>query len=528
MHPARRPAAVRSTASPAIRLGAVTIPRMLAACLAALVAAWSGPLEAAGLRLELREGWAIQSSAKVTAGGEALSQPGFATAGWHRATVPTTVVSALVADGTYPDPYYGMNLRKIPGTTYKAGTNFSNVEMPADSPFAVPWWYRTELTLPPEAAGKTLWLRLDGVNFRFDAWLNGKKIADAAKTAGAFRLHELDVTGVAKPGANALAVLVSAPKPGDLAITFVDWNPMPPDKVMGLYRPVTLTATRPGGASPPAGRDEAEPPALDRAELTVKVFAKNATAAPVSGTLKGRAAGVAFEKDVALAAGRDARDRDRRRPTPRGSRSRTRSCGGRPSTASRRSTTSSSSSSWTAPSPTGRPRGSASARSPRSCTPSGLVYKVNGRKILIRGAGWTSEMMLRYSQRALRAGDRLRQGHGPQHHPARGQARGRAVLRHRRPRGHPRHARLVLLRPLGEVGQVGRRGPAGRRRVAARPGPAPARPRVRLHVAERLRRPAPGEGRAGLPRRPEGDGLPEPRRLLGHGEEGRGLRARAA
>ncbi len=86
MHPARRPAAVRSTASPAIRLGAVTIPRMLAACLAALVAAWSGPLEAAGLRLELREGWAIQSSAKVTAGGEALSQPGFATAGWHRAT----------------------------------------------------------------------------------------------------------------------------------------------------------------------------------------------------------------------------------------------------------------------------------------------------------------------------------------------------------------------------------------------------------------------------------------------------------
>ena len=203
------------------------------------------PLKAADVRLELREGWALQSSAKVTAGGEAVSQPGFATAGWHRATVPTTVVSALVADGTYPDPYYGMNLRKIPGMTYEVGTNFSNVPMPADSPFAVPWWYRTEFTLPPDAAGKTLWLRLDGVNFRFDAWLNGKKIADAAKTAGAFRVHEIDVTGVAKPGANALAVLVFAPKPTDLAITFVDWNPMPPDKVMGLYRPVTLTATGP-------------------------------------------------------------------------------------------------------------------------------------------------------------------------------------------------------------------------------------------------------------------------------------------
>ena len=99
-------------------------------------------------------GWAIQSSAQVQAQGEALSRPGFATAGWHRASVPATVVSALVADGTYPDPYYGTNLRKFPGVSYKVGTNFSNVAMPADSPFAVPWWYRTEsvsythLTLP--------------------------------------------------------------------------------------------------------------------------------------------------------------------------------------------------------------------------------------------------------------------------------------------------------------------------------------------------------------------------------------------
>ena len=111
------------------------------------------------MRLELRDGWAIQSSAQVTAEGEAVSRPGFATPGWHRASVPTTVVSALVADGTYPDPYYGTNLRKLPGVSYKVGTNFSNVAMPADSPFAVPWWYRTEFTLPQEAAGQTLWLR---------------------------------------------------------------------------------------------------------------------------------------------------------------------------------------------------------------------------------------------------------------------------------------------------------------------------------------------------------------------------------
>lgn len=58
-----------------------------------------------GFTLELRDGWAIQSSAKVDAAGDAVARTGFATAGWHRASVPSTVVSALVADGTYPDPY---------------------------------------------------------------------------------------------------------------------------------------------------------------------------------------------------------------------------------------------------------------------------------------------------------------------------------------------------------------------------------------------------------------------------------------
>ena len=99
-----------------------------------------------------------------------------------------------------------------------------------------------------------------------------------------------------------------------------------------------------------------------------------------------------------------------------------------------------------------------------------------------------------------------------------------AVLRHHRSRGHPGDARLVLLRPLGEVEGLGRRGPARRDRVPARPDPAPARPRLRLHLAQRLRRPAARARRAGLPRGVEGAGLPEPGGLLGHREEGGALR----
>jgi exo-1,4-beta-D-glucosaminidase len=383
MHETRRSAPVR------------TIPLAVAVAASLALVAGPGRLEAADVRLELREGWTIESSAKVTAAGEALSRPGFATASWHKATVPTTVVSALVQDGTFPDPYYGMNLRKIPGTTYPVGENFSLLPMPADSPFAVPWWYRTEFTVPPEAKGRTLWLHLDGVNFRFDAWLNGTKIADAAKTAGAFRTHVIDVTGVAKPGANALAVLVSASTPTDLSITFVDWNPMPPDKLMGLYRPVSLTATGPVALRHPQVVTKLTP-ANDRAELTVKVFATNATAAPVKGTLKARAAGVAVQKDVALAASE--------------SREVVLTPADFPQLAI------ASPKLWW-PAQYGEPalhdldlelvvEGATSDRASarfgiREITsellPSGLVYKVNGRRILIRGAGWSSDLMMRYS-----------------------------------------------------------------------------------------------------------------------------------
>jgi exo-1,4-beta-D-glucosaminidase len=353
--------------------------------------------EPAAFRLDLREGWAIESSAKVTAAGEAVSAPGFATAGWHRATVPTTVVSALVADGTFPDPYYGMNLRKLPGMAYKPSTNFSNVDMPADSPFAVPWWYRTEFTVPREAAGRTLWLRFEGVNFRFDAFLNGHRIASAARTGGAFRVHELNVTGVARDGVNALAVLVAAPKPTDLAITFVDWNPMPPDKVMGLYRPVTLTATGPVALRYPQVVTKLNSPANDRAELTVKVFARNATKAPVTGTLKGRAAGVPIQLEVTLAP-------EEEREVAIG-----------PSQAPALAVASPKL--WW-PAQYGQPvlqdldlefvvGGNVSDRSASKFgirevtadkTKTGLVYRINGRNILIRGGGWTYEMMLRYSK----------------------------------------------------------------------------------------------------------------------------------
>ena len=70
----------------------------------------------------------------------------------------------------------------------------------------------------------------------------GNRLPPLTQIAGTFRIHELNIKGVARAGAlNTLAVEVFPPQPDDLAWTCVDWNPMPPDKNMGLYRDVYLT-----------------------------------------------------------------------------------------------------------------------------------------------------------------------------------------------------------------------------------------------------------------------------------------------
>jgi hypothetical protein len=136
--------------------------------LACSFGAWArGPQgSASDWRLMLRDGWAIQSSAKVAENGEALSTAGFTPQGWYSTQAPSTVLAALVQNKVYPDPYFGMNLRLIPGTTYPIGANFSNMPMPEDSPFRVRWWYRNQFQMPAGFKGKTAWLHFDGINFR--------------------------------------------------------------------------------------------------------------------------------------------------------------------------------------------------------------------------------------------------------------------------------------------------------------------------------------------------------------------------
>src|SRR6266568_5257414 len=259
-------------------------------------------LSAGQNKLPLREGWTLQTSLRVKANGKAISTAKFVPNGWHHATVPTTVVAALVKDKTLPDPFFSMNLRQFPGVTYPIGGNFSNIPMTPDSPYAVSWWYRKQFAVPAAFKSKTVWLKFNGINYRANVWLNGKQIAKDDDVAGAWRTYEFNVTDAAKPGAeNVLAVQVFSPTEHDLAITFVDWNPAPPDKNMGLWREVYLTTSGPVALRYPTVVSKLNPPANDSAQLTVTAQLKNGTNQPVKGKLKGVIESVKFEQDVELA-----------------------------------------------------------------------------------------------------------------------------------------------------------------------------------------------------------------------------------
>lgn len=254
--------------------------------------------------LILKDGWTLQSLYKVDAPGELVSTLKFLPRGWYPTSVPTTVVAALVKNKRYPDPYFGMNLRKFPGMTYPIGQTFVSLPMAQDSPFIVPWWFRKEFTIPKSFGGKTIWLKFNGINYRANIWLNGKQLAKSDDVAGAWRTYEFNVTPDTRIGqTNTLAVEVFSPTENDLTVNFWDWNPAPPDKQMGIFRDVEVSTSGPAALRYPTVVSKVDSPGNDLAHLTVAALLKNATQQPVRGTLRVRIENIDVSQDIDLAPG---------------------------------------------------------------------------------------------------------------------------------------------------------------------------------------------------------------------------------
>ena len=260
--------------------------------------------------LPLVEDWRLQSAAEVRGDGAALSAEGFDASAWYPVTVPKTVLAAQVDNEVYPDPYFGMNLKQIPG--YQDGLW---LEMPADSPFRSSWWWRTEFTVPPEWKGRLVFLQLDGVNYRANVWLNGKQLAGLDQVSGMFRRFEFPVSEHLRfGGANALAIETIPPglldasgartKQLEATTGWDDHNPQPPDMNTGLWQPVRLRADGPVSLRHPYAETTLETPSLANATLTLSVFARNNTSRELETTVTARVDGVGtFRQKVSLAAG---------------------------------------------------------------------------------------------------------------------------------------------------------------------------------------------------------------------------------
>ncbi|HWU75880.1 MAG TPA: glycoside hydrolase family 2 TIM barrel-domain containing protein [Rhodanobacter sp.] len=236
--------------------------------------------------------WQMQSTDKAQQGGAKISSAGFSTHGWYPVSGRATVMAGLLENGTYKNVFYSDNLRAV------------QVPDSSGNLFVNPWWYRTEFTLSGAERGQHTLLRTNGMIASADVWVNGHQVADHAIVAGAYPVHELDVTPWLHPGTNILALRVHPADPRrSLSIGWVDWNPTPPDNNMGPWRGVDIIQTGPVQLRFPRVISKLSLPDLSRAALTVKVEARNLDTVAHETTITGVVAGVPLRQVIHLAAG---------------------------------------------------------------------------------------------------------------------------------------------------------------------------------------------------------------------------------
>ncbi|MFH0842545.1 MAG: sugar-binding domain-containing protein [Bacteroidota bacterium] len=222
--------------------------------------------------------FSLQSSSVVEDPGEEISNADYkSNIYWFPVKVPSTVLTGLVANGVYPDPYQGLNNMYIPDASDEFNKQY-NLEqyshLPDDpNPWKKPYWYRTTFNVPASDKGRHFQLIFKGINYRAAVWVNGSPITDSTQMAGMFAQYSLDVSKFIKAGGeNAVAVKIypldypglpskeqlealgdfypNGGPTGDIGknvtmLCSVGWDWIPPvrDRNIGLWLPVYLRTT---------------------------------------------------------------------------------------------------------------------------------------------------------------------------------------------------------------------------------------------------------------------------------------------
>jgi len=264
---------------------------LLAACFLFITNAFAQNFPEKKFQWTLHDGWSMQSSMKVSEKGDAISKQNFTTTEWYNVNVPTTIIAGLLANHVYDfDPFFAKNLEKISGPE-----------------FDKPWWFRKEFTLPASEKNKTVTIRLQGINYKANLWLNGVQIADTTLLKGPFRIFELDVTKqINYDGPNVLAIEVTRPfnpnrRDGDLAIDYADWIHYPADYNGGIVNDVSINTCDKIAIRYPLVTTKFDLPSLSVAHLTVDARVSNYSDKDENVTVKGKINdNINFEQKVQL------------------------------------------------------------------------------------------------------------------------------------------------------------------------------------------------------------------------------------
>ena len=215
--------------------------------------------------IELNDGWTLQ--------------------GRYKATVPSTVMGVLTANGEYSGILEGTAYKDIDRTRFDR-----------------PWTYSTKFHLDDSDRSGHILLQLDGISYRANIRLNGTLIADTSNVYGTYRRHRFDITGIAK-AENKLEIELFRARKGEPNAGYVDWNPRPADESMGIIRPVSIVTCGDVLIESPAVQSEVNVSSLDEAWLTLSTLVENLSGHDVKGNLAGTFEGRDFAFPVTLRAG---------------------------------------------------------------------------------------------------------------------------------------------------------------------------------------------------------------------------------
>ena len=271
--------------------------------------------------------WKMIKAGDATDPGEKISLSNYATTNWMPAIVPGTVLNSLVYNQKYPEPYYGINNKiesKLIPDISETGRDFYT------------YWFRTDFTVPQSFKGKTVWLQLDGINYRAEVWVNGNllstmngmfiqdyiDVTDFVKIGGknglAIKVYPVDVPGSAKPKSWGPAGEFHNGGNGNIGLnttmlmtvgwdfTFMDGIR---DRNTGIWKNISLYATGRVALRHPFVKSELRKPDYDQARETVSVEIINPSTSNrvISCKVKGEivSENITFEKTFRLMRGEE-------------------------------------------------------------------------------------------------------------------------------------------------------------------------------------------------------------------------------